>query len=117
MLRIGQHIARLDLEHIFRRECHADDPELLAPPVDNRNDRAAEVQTVGFHERFAGQHLVVAAKRELPAATQVELIQSRRTRHRQRDKLADARFVQPRYIERDQLNDPSFNRRNARNFR
>ena len=66
VLGVGQHVARLDLKHVLRRERDADDAQLLPPAVDDRHDRVADVQLVGLHERLAGQHLVVAA--QLPVA-------------------------------------------------
>ena len=116
MLRIGQHVARLDLKHVFRRERDADDLQRLALAVDNRHDRIADVHAVFFDECFAGEHFVVAAERKLPTAADVDLVEGRLARHRQRDQLSDRGLVQPRHIERHTFDDPRLQLGNAGHF-
>ena len=68
---VGHHVARLDLVDVLGRQHDADDPQLLHPAVDDRGDVVADSQVVGVDERLAGQHFVVAARRE-PASRGAE---------------------------------------------
>ena len=113
VLGVGQHVARLDLEHVFGRERDADDLQRFPLAVDDRHDRVADVHAVLLDERLAGEHLVVAAERELPAAADVDLIERRLARHRQRDQLPHGRLVEPRHVERHVFDDPRFELRDA----
>ena len=116
VFRIGEQVAGLDLKDVFWRKGDADDPQLLAAAIDDCRDRIAQVQIVGFREGLADEHFIVAARRQLRAAPQVDLIQERIAKRRQRNQLGDGRLVEAFDVECDILDDSRFDSCHARHF-
>ena len=96
---VGKHGARLDLVQVLRRNRNADDLEPLRMAVHRGAQTAARFQSVRLRKRVADQHFVVRERRRHAPGAQIQAVERRRARIRQRDHSSLNRFVEAGHLQ------------------
>ena len=90
---------------VLGRDRGADDRQVASAAVDDRPDRVARTQGVGAGEVSTGDDFVPPARRDVPAALQVEVAQHRPSALWNRDEPSRSRHVEARHVERRRQRD------------
>jgi hypothetical protein len=97
---VGHQLARPDAVDELRRQRDADDGELAQTSVQHGRHLVAELELVGDHEAFAGEHFIAAAAFDPAPTPQEEIVDERPPVRGNRHEPAAGRFVEAFEVER-----------------
>ena len=114
---VGHHFAWPDAVDVLGRERDADNRQVAEASVEDRRHVIAQLQLVGDHEAFAGEHLVGTSALDPSASPQEQIVDERPTIGRDRHEHACRRLIEVREVQRDAGDDARFDGRHVRDRR